>query len=57
MTDQCPKCQGRGYVADTADQEPWSEWENIGTPAPILFGLVKPLVCPECGDLSERGKQ
>ncbi len=48
---KCTKCNGEGRVADSDDQEPWSDWENLppGSDLAVQMGLVKPIPCPECG--------
>lgn len=47
---QCAKCMGCGWVADTADQEPWSMWANLPPESAIAarIGLVQPIRCPQC---------
>lgn len=42
----CPKCQGCGQVANTPNQEPWSEW--LGLSLTVMGGIVKPIPCPMC---------
>lgn len=48
---QCQKCRGCGKVADTSDQEPWSEWMKLPlqSAGAVLIGLIKPIPCPACG--------
>lgn len=52
MTDEnkCMKCDGCGKVANTDDQEPWSQWANLPlqSATAVVAGLVKPIECPEC---------
>lgn len=45
MTEaKCPKCNGEGQVADSADQEPWSAWANLppGSDLAVRLGMVNP---------------
>lgn len=48
----CPKCEGYGLVADTEDEEPWTEWENLppGSDLAVEMGMVKPKPCSACSD-------
>lgn len=50
MTAECPKCRGERWVANTADQEPWSAWQDLppGSNISILYGLVRKIPCPLC---------
>ncbi len=49
-TDECPKCEGCGKVADTKDQEPWTAWTSLplNSSAAVLLGFIKPKTCPKC---------
>lgn len=49
--DNCPKCDGEGFVANTERQEPWSQWSELPVQAAlaVLLNIVKPIVCPLCG--------
>ena len=51
MDTVCTKCEGCGQVANTECQEPWTAWESLPAAAQgaIRAGLVRPVVCPECG--------
>ncbi len=46
----CPRCDGCGQIANSAQGEPWTQW--LALPASsrlaITLGLVKPLECPDC---------
>lgn len=46
----CPRCQGCGQVANSEQEEPWSEWESLppGSDAAVRMGIVRPKPCPEC---------
>ena len=47
----CERCEGCGQLADTDDQEPWTDWTSLppGAQTAIHLGLVKPIDCHECG--------
>lgn len=47
----CPRCEGCGFIADTEKGEPWKHWMNLppGSDLSVRLGLVKPILCPECG--------
>lgn len=59
LTDsKCLKCDGCGKVADSADEEPWTDWTNLPlhSSAAILniLGLLKSKPCPSCNGLGSR---
>lgn len=47
----CPKCDGCGRVANTDDEESWSQWASLppGSNAAVVAGIVKPKLCDTCG--------
>lgn len=51
-TKPCTKCEGCGYVADTPEQEPWTQWMNLPLKSSIavIMGLVKRIECPRCNE-------
>lgn len=52
---KCEHCDGEGQVADTANQGPWSMWENLplASSAAVTVFLVRPIDCPRCGGTGE----
>ena len=54
-TQKCTKCDGCGQVADTEEQEPWSDWLALplGSSVAVLIGMVKPITCPACEGTGE----
>lgn len=50
MSEKCRSCRGCGKLANTADAEPWSMWEDlpVKSAAAVLLGWVKPVTCPAC---------
>ncbi len=48
--ERCRKCDGCGQVADTEDEEPWTQWTSLPleASAAVLMGLVRPKPCPAC---------
>lgn len=46
----CSKCDGDKLVADTEDEEPWSQWTDlpVKSAGAVLAGIVKPKPCPRC---------
>ncbi len=51
MAEKCDKCDGCGYVADTENQEPWTEWLKLplGSSIAVIMGIVQKIECPRCG--------
>lgn len=50
VSDECTKCAGCGQVANTKNQEPWSEWQDLPRESclAVRIGLVRAIICPEC---------
>jgi hypothetical protein len=48
---QCDRCDGCGRIANSEDQEPWTDWTNLPAHSQlaIRIGLVVPITCPDCG--------
>jgi len=48
--EKCPRCDGCGKIADDEEGLPWSAWLSIPLQSSmaVLWGLVKPLQCPDC---------
>lgn len=48
---KCTKCDGCGKIANSDDQEPWTQWANLPlqSATAVVMGLVRPMECPECG--------
>lgn len=46
----CNRCDGCGQIANDDDGTPWKYWAELPyqSAASIVFGLVKPLTCPDC---------
>ena len=51
----CDKCDGCGKVADSDDEEPWSDWLKlpVESASALLLGFVKPKPCPMCNGTGE----
>jgi hypothetical protein len=49
--EPCPRCDGCGKIANSDEGEPWSTWESLppGSDIAVRMGLVKPVLCPDCG--------
>ena len=47
---KCETCDGCGKVANTDDQEPWTDWLALPlqSQGAMVLGLVKPIPCPDC---------
>lgn len=55
---ECKKCMGCGRLADSEDGEPWKLWEDLppGSDIAVQMGLVKPVLCPDCGGTGDTDK-
>jgi hypothetical protein len=53
----CQRCCGCGKLANSDDQEPWTEWLALPLQSSlaVVLGLVRPIPCHECGGTGKRG--
>lgn len=51
---KCMRCDGCGKIADSDDGEPWTAWEDLppGSDIAVKMGIVKPIPCPVCTEVS-----
>lgn len=50
QSDDCPRCDGEGQIADSESGEPWSAWSRLEPPQnlAVVMGWVQPVECPRC---------
>lgn len=58
MTEKkkCDKCDGCGAIANDENGTPWKFWEQLPqqSKVAVVFGIVRPIVCPDCLGDGER---